>query len=106
MNIDPWSPCGQLVDIAATTTGGTNRQALNGATATSPGDVHVRVVNGGSVPCIVAFGDITVDASTDTRRVEVAPGERILSFKQGSGYADAIMRSGTGTVSVQLGFGV
>lgn len=107
MHIAPWSPCGPVIDLAATTVGGAARQAVTGSGATGAGALNVRVCNNGTVNAFVAFGTSAVDASSDSRRMEVPAGaERVFDFPNSATHADAVMRSGTGTVSVQIGYGV
>jgi hypothetical protein len=102
--IAAWIPCGELTENASITTS-TNPQALSGEDTGLP--LNARVCNRGAVSIIVAFGDSTVDATTDTRRVEVLPGaERVFSVPNGATHADMVTVSGTSSGSVQLGMGV
>lgn len=109
MRIFPFAPCGTVSSITATQTGGSNRVALNGTSAAPNNcqDLHVRVVNEHSVAAVVAFGSVTVDATTDIRALVVPAGaERVFTLPPGATYFDAIVRSTTGTVTAQVGHGV
>lgn len=105
MDISALSPRMAPKDVAATTAGGTNRQAL-GITVDNTGG-NCWVVNEASVAAIVALGDSTVDASTAADRVVIPAGQgRIISAKAMATHCDAILRSGAGTVSFQIVQGV
>lgn len=104
MNIAPFSPCGSLTTVNATTAGGTNRQALSGSGGRG---MYVRVCNKGTVHARIAFGGSTVDATTDTRAMTLlSAGERVFTLPDGTTHVDAATDSVTADVTFQIGLGV
>lgn len=105
MNIFALSPRTPPVDVSATTTGGTNRQALGGTVDQS--GTNCWVVNEGTSAAIVALGNSSVDASSAADRVVIPAGQgRVITAKPGATHADAVLRAGAATVSFQLITGV
>lgn len=103
MQILPFSPIGGSYTIAATTANTT--QVMPAPTSpTLP--CNLRVVNDGADDALIAMGDSTVDATTDPQVIAVPVGERVLSWKPGATYVGVALRSGAGSVQVQLGAGV
>lgn len=105
MKIDAFTPIGPKTDVAATTVN--TRTAMQVPTALAPAGYTLRVVNEAASPALVAQGDSTVDATTDTGATSVpAGGERIFEVKGTMTHVAVSLRSGTGTVQIQLGAGV
>ena len=103
MNIAAFSPVGVKTDVAATTA--QTRTAMQ--VATSPTlSYNLRVVNEADDTALVAMGDVTVDATTDTGALAIPPGERIIAWPFGATHCSIVLRSGSGTVQIQLGTGV
>ena len=94
MQIAAFSPVGVKTDVAATTA--QTRTAMQ--VATSPAMPYtLRVVNETDDTALVAMGGSTVDATTDTTALAIPPGAT---------HCSVALRSGSGTVQIQLGAGV
>jgi hypothetical protein len=69
--------------------------------------LNLRVVNESSYPALIAMGDSSVNALTDTQVMSVLPGtERVFTFEPGATYVGVALRTGGGNVQIQLGTGV
>lgn len=98
VTINAFVPGGNRTDVAATTA---NQQStMNGA------GTNIRVTNETDQSALVKFGTAGVDATSANSQVVMAQSERIFNFPAGSTTAAVALRSGTGTVSLQLGTGV
>ena len=103
MQIAAFSPVGVKTDVAATTA--QTRTAMQ--VATSPTlSYNLRVVNEADDTALVAMGTVAVDATTDTGALAIPPGERIVAWPFGATHCSVALRSGSGTVQIQLGAGV
>ena len=103
MQIAAFSPVGVKTDVAATTA----QTRTETRVATSPAMPYtLRVVNETDDTALVAMGGSTVDATTDTTALAIPPGERIVTWKSDATHCSVALRSGSGTVQIQLGAGV
>lgn len=104
-HIAPFSPIGNSATVAATTANTAQQLQTSESTPASP--KSLRVVNESAYTALIAMGDGTVNATTDTQVMAVLPGtERIFTWKPGSTYVGVALRTGSGNVQVQLGSGV
>lgn len=93
-------PTGSLVSISATTASIANQLATTLSAAES-----LRVGNEAATTLLVSISTSTSpDAVNDTKRMPVLPGtERIFGWPAGGNTVGVALRSGTGTVTLQLG---
>lgn len=100
MDINIFSPIGNTVNVAATTS--TGSVALT--SAGTIGDATVRVYNAGTVEAFVNFGASGVTAVATTS-IPIAPGGTFAFSKGGNTHAAAITASGSATVYFTTGRG-
>jgi hypothetical protein len=103
MDLTPFRPTGTSVSISATTASTANQLA----TATAAG-MSLRVVNEAGVTALVSISTSTSpDATADAKTMAVlGASERIFEWPPGGNTVGVALRSGTGTVQIQLGKGV
>jgi P pilus assembly chaperone PapD len=103
MDLTGFFGTGAQVTISATTASTANQLA----TTMSAGQ-SLRVVNEAATAALVSISSTTSpDATSDTKRMSVLPGaERVFGWPANGNTVAVALRSGTGTVQIQLGTGV
>lgn len=104
MDIFGFIPVSSAINIAATTASTVNQISPAGS---GMGGHSLRVVNEAGTTCLVSISSSTSpDATADAKTMGVlAYTERIFGWQPNSNSVSIALRSGSGTVQVQLGKG-